>query len=640
MDLIASYLVRILNIFFHIMPISFDLWIARRLGAVAYALSGKRKRIAYANLKAAFCREKTPRELKKITWNTYINMAQTFVEILAMTKMDAAYIDKYVILHDKDRIDRAAENPKGMMFVSAHLDNWELSTVVSFFIDHPLYLLARDQKMKRLNELLNRLREVKGNFVIRKGTDIKNIFKVLHQGKSVGILADQNAGVNGKLLNFFGRDASCPIGPYRIAQKSGAWILPSFMERVKGPYHELYIEPHMIVEKDEDITQYMKEYNRLLEKHIRKSPDQWMWMHKKWKITPVKYVVVLDDGKKGHLKQSLAVVDQMKRYRESEDKRSEDLKVEVVRVEFKDKKAKTMFNIRSPFFGARCQGCLKCMKRALTADSYMELTQKYADIIVGCGSNVSGVNRLLKIENNARNLAILDPGVLLRNKFDVVVMPKHDFDKTRGKKDENIVVTDLAPNTIETFPKINSDERKCIGLLFGGDNPHFCFTGKLAGKVVKGVKNVCEEEGALSYVTTSRRTPKVAEEKLAEELENDSHCIEFISGKNDTDEYTVEKILKRSYVVIVSGESISMVSEAVSSGRKVLVFMPEKRVEKVTKYEKFLKNLSDKGYIKLIEPDNVAQEIKRVISEAEESFDKTQIEEDKKRVREKMYKLF
>ncbi|MGB3082368.1 MAG: lysophospholipid acyltransferase family protein, partial [Candidatus Omnitrophota bacterium] len=311
-------MVRVVNVLFHLMPIRLNLWLARRLGVLAYYLSGRRKQIAYANLKAAFSKEKTPYEIKHIAKNVYVQAAQTFAELLSLTKVNTQYLEKYIKFRHRDRLEKASKNSKGLIFISAHFGSWELMIATSITIGHPLHILARDQKMKRLNELLHRIRESKGNTVIRKGMDIKNIFQVLRRGDSIGILGDQNAGPTGTLLDFFGRPASTAIGPYRFAQKTGAWVLPAFMHRVKGPYHEVVLEEPMIIGKNEDITPYAQAYNRLLEKHVREDPDQWFWMHKKWKMTPVKKIMVLDDDKKGHLKQSLAVVKQIKRYREKE----------------------------------------------------------------------------------------------------------------------------------------------------------------------------------------------------------------------------------------------------------------------------------------------------------------------------------
>ncbi|MBD3425766.1 MAG: hypothetical protein GF409_00885 [Candidatus Omnitrophica bacterium] len=638
LDLIAACLVRALNRIFHFLPIGFSLWLGRRLGEIVYLLSGKRNRIAYSNLKAAFAEEKSPRQLKRITKGVYRNMAQTFAEILCLTKVDRDYVERYVEVTNFERVQNASENPGGMILLSAHFGNWELSTMVSIMKGFKLHLLARDQKMKRLNELLNLLRESKGNAVIRKGTDVKKIFRVLHKGGGVGILGDQNAGANGQLLDFFGRPASTAVGPFRIAQKSGACILPAFIHRRKGPYHEEVLEPVMRIGKDEDIIPYMREYNRLLEKHVREYPEQWLWMHKRWKVTPFKKVLVLDDGKKGHLKQSMSVVREIERYRRDEGYRKEHLEVDIVPVRFKSRKAKALLNLLVPFLSTFCQMHLKVLAACLTDESYRAVTDRYADVLVSCGSALYAVNKALKLENFARNVTVLDPGRLNRGAFDLVVIPRHD---ARGEKPqrENVAVTDLAPNLIdpENIERFREPHKgRTIGVLLGGENSYFTFDERFSRELSGRIKAACEQLDAHLLVTTSRRTPEASEKVFQNELGSFERTIKYVPGRRDRDEHTVEKILSSSDLVVVSGESISMVSEAVSSGRPVMVFMPPKRSGGMTKYERFAEELRERGYVVVVKPADIPAEANDMISGAYRPVKPR----DAKVIYDKLYRLF
>jgi len=645
LDLIASILVRALNIFFHIMPISFNLWLGRQIGTLVYLLSGSRRMITYSNLKAAFHNEKEPKEILKITKNSYRNLAQTFIEILSMTKVNKEYIKKYVSLDHQDRLDTAGNNPKGMLLISAHFGNWELSTATSVALGHVLQLLARDQKMERLNELLNKLRERMGNQVIRKGADIKNIFRVLRKGGNVGILGDQNAGAAGELLPFFGRPASTAVGPYRFAQASGACLLPAFIHRVKGPFHRIVIEEPMFIGKKDDLRPFAEKYNSLLEKQIRLFPDQWLWMHKKWKMTPIKTVMILDDGKKGHLKQSIAVYNQLKRYRIDDGLSEDHTKIEIVSIRFKNKIAKFLFNSLTPLFNSFCQGTLTYLKWALERESFDKASRMFADIIISCGSTLAGVNKMITIENNAKNLTIFDPGALNRNSFNLIIIPRHDLHKAKvmeGK--DNCIVTEMAPNLVPILEKEIIYDAKAmmegrnprIGVLVGGDNKHFTFGSTLMERLVDALNLLCGRIDGHLYITTSRRTGKKVELILEEAFLNDEKCVKFVSGKIDKDEKTVEKILSDSDIVIVSGESISMVSEAVSSGKPVLVFMPDKRKRGLTKYERFVNGLQDRGFIKVVSVDRIPEEAVLVLS----GKVTIKIADDDERIYKEMYKLY
>lgn len=636
LDLIASIIVRGLNAFFHVMPMGFNLWLGRRVGTFVCFLSGKRKHVTYANMKAAFSKEKSPREIKRLTKNAYRNMTQVFMEIVSLTKVDGKYLEKYIEVSNEKHLEKTIGNPGGMILLSAHFGNWELAIVAGVDRGYELHILARDQKMKRLNELFNLLRESKGSTVIRKGTDIKQIFRVLRDGKGLGILADQNAGANGMLVPFFGRPASSAAGPYRFAQKTGAIIIPAFIHRKKGPYQNIIVEEPMMIGKDDDLIPFMLKYNRLLEKHIRMDPDHWLWMHKRWKVTPLKKILVLDDGKKGHLNQSLAIVEQIKKYRIEEGHKEEDMEVEIAEIRFKSKMHRTILNLMSPLITSNCQGRLGLLEFALDEECFQDITKKYADVIISCGSAMVGVNKVLKMENFARNLTILDPGFFNRRSFNVIVAPCHDI--ARSKQD-NIVITELAPNLIE--PQVPSLESRVpeisIGLLFGGENKYFSFGKELTRSVAESLESIIEKKDGCFYVTTSRRTSPESEKILFDRLSGNKRCRKFIIGRGDTDKNTVKEILKQSKVILVSGESISMVSEAISSGKKVLVFMPDKKTEKGTKYEKFVQDLQSKGYIKIVSPGkDMSDDVIRSLEDESETI----VPDDNNKIYEKLYKLF
>lgn len=642
LDLVASILVRSLNRVFHILPIRVILWIGARLGILAYFFNPKRARLTYANLKAAFGADKNIVEIKKLAKDVYKNAGMTFAEILSMTKFDKKYIEKYVHVENFERIVKAANNPNGMILISAHFGNWELSTATSVVKGFPLYLLARDQKMTRLNELLNLLRESRGNTVIRKGFDIKNIFRTLRKGKSVGIVADQNAGHSGVLIDFFGRPASMAPGPYRIAQKSGSSILPAFIHRVNGPYHNILIEEEFTIDENDDIRPYMEKYSSILEREIRKYPAQWFWMHKKWKVTPVKTVMVLDDAKRGHLNQSLAVLKAIKDFRLKEGFTEEETKIEVVGIDFKNRFSKFLLLLFYPFIAYPWNLHLKILNLVLTRESYQKAVNSYADVIVSTGSALFAVNRILKIENNARNVTVLDPGRGKRGWFDLVVLPENDLKRRVPEKEaEKIVITALSPNLIDaerlnTIKLEESIREDLAGVLIGGENKFFTFSDAVVNSLIKALGDINASRGLRAFITTSRRTSDKTEKRLKAELGSGNICYRFISGRDDKDIYTVHKILALSKIVIVSGESISMVSEAVASSKPVIIFMPEKKTARFTKYEKFIKGLEDKGYAVIADIDDLALTALDIIGKGK-TFSRI---DDHKRIMEKAYKLF
>ncbi len=634
LDYICACLVTALGLIFYLLPMKFTLWLARRCSIIVYFLNRPRRIIAYANLRAAFSGNKSPAELKKLTRKVYQGLTQVFFEIISLTKVDKKYIDKHVEIVGGENFYKIEGHPDGVIFLTAHFGNWELSGVVSALIGLPLIVLAREQNMKRLDNLLNRLRRSKGLTVVTKGITIKYIVKALHEGKIIGMLGDQNAGKTGEQIEFFGRPAATAPGTVRIAAKTGALILPAFMARVKGPYHRLMVGEPIRIKKGEDIKPYLEKYNKLLEKYVTMYPDQWLWLHKRWKASSLKKVVVLNDGKAGHLNQSLAVCRELKRYRKKDDYREEDTRVEVVDIRFKNETTKALLKFCSIFSGKRCQGCMRCLKFCLTESCYNELMGKYADIVISCGSGTAAVNRFFSVENNAKSAAIMNPSIPGFDKFDMVVLPRHD--RIIGRARDHVIRTEIVPNLIDE-ERMNSAAGKIsdlarlknpqrIGVLLGGDNSDFTLTPEITEKVLNGVINASEIADADILFTTSRRTPAQAEKAVKERLLSEKRCGFLVIANEKNIPRAVDGILGLCDAVVVSGESASMVSEAVQSGKSVIVFRLNSRKKnpsriqnfkkkffkipaKAGKFERMLNGLEKKGYITIVEPDEISKAI-------------------------------
>lgn len=620
-DLIAYFAVRVLNFVFGFIPVGILLWIGRRLGVVAFAFNKKRRLIAYANLKAAFAREKQPEELRAITKRVYQNMVQTFVEVLNLTKVNRKYVDRYVEVVNMERIRNASVSGRGTILLTAHFGDWELSSLVSSVEGFPIHVLVREQKMKRLNELLNRLRESNGCKVIRKGMDVKNLIRELRDSKHiVGILADQDAGRNGMFVDFFGRPTSSHSGTMEIAMRTDSVVLPNFIVRTGGARHKLYLEEYIDfrnIKSADPVRDALQAYMSLLERYVRQYPDQWLWLHKRWKSTPVRTIVVLSDGKAGHMNQSLAIARQIQKVRITQGFKAEDTKVVVIDVRFKSGVTRTLLSAGARFASWRCHGRMGLMKACLVKESYDTLMKTYADFIVSCGSSMAGVNVFMSKENNAKNIAIMNPGMAGFGQFSLAVIPRHDKPPARN----NIVTTTLAPSLIDRDSlrdqgarlkqQIKIEKNVVVGALIGGDNPEFKMTKEAASKVILGLSEFCKMHDADLLLTTSRRTPKDVEALFKDKLSNNKFCKFLVIANERNFEGAVAGILGLCSIVTVSGESVSMVSESIHSGKKVVVFDLEKKKPGLTKYDRVLAGLEREGYVSRAEPPDLGAKLEK-----------------------------
>ncbi len=623
-DYIAYIIVRSLNIVFSVVPISISLWLGRRIGSLAFFFNKKRRVIAYANLKAAFAKEKSPDELKKITKKVYQTLVQTFMEVLNLTKIDRKYYDEYIEIPHIERLQNAAKSGRGTILLTAHFGDWEMSSLVSSVIGFPIMVLAREQKMKRLNELLNRLRESNGCKVIRKGMQTKNILKGLRANNIVGILSDQDAGKNGMFVDFFGRPTSCHTGPFEIAKHTGSLILPNFIVRTGGPHHKICLEEYIDFKEtksDDDIRENLQNFTKLLESYIRKYPDQWLWLHKRWKSTPVRAVLVLNDGKAGHLNQALAVARQLQKARVLQGYREEDTKIEVVEVKFKSNLSRIALAACASFATWRCQGCMRCMKACLKEASYKALMKTYSDFVISCGSGLASVNIFMSKENNARNVVVMKPAPYLGlSKFDLAVIPKHD----NPPESKNVVKTLMAPNLMDA-DKLKADGEKlskrigppskdAVGLFIGGDNPEFLLTKEIVSACIDNILKFCEEHDVDLLVTTSRRTSCAIAKILKDRLAHNPKCrLLLIANENNFNE-VVGGILSLSRINVVSEESVSMISEAINASKGVVAFELDKKKDVLTKHERMLKNLEESGHLTISKAENLADALNKLWS--------------------------
>jgi len=625
LDYAASILIKFASLLFRLIPISAALWLGRRIGDVAFIVNKKRRLVAYANLKAAFSAEKSPAELRKITRGAYRNLLETVMEIMNLTKVSKGYMDRYVDVVNLSRIKDAGKSDRGTILLTGHFGDWELSNLTSPMHGFPITVLAREQKMKRVNELLNRLRESKGCKVVRKGMSTKNILKELYARNMVGILSDQDAGRKGMFVELFGRQTSCHSGPFEIAKRTGSLILPNFIVRTRGPYHKLHLEEYIDFRKSsggDDVKENLQKFMKMLESYVRKYPEQWLWMHKRWKSTPTRTVLVLNDQKAGHLNQSLAVAQDIRKARITQGYSPEDTKILIIDIKYKNAFSRAGLSVCAAFAGWRCHGCMRCLRACLAKKCYDGLMSTYAEFVVSCGSSLEAVNVFMAKELNAKNIIVMKPSRHIGlKKFSLAVIPRHDSPPRR----KNVLRTALAPNLIDREKlkadgqtlkgKISLGSGQTIGLLIGGDNEEFLLSKKCVDKVIDGLLGPLGKGGADFLVTTSRRTGRAAEQALKSRLGPDPRCkLLVIANENNFDE-AVGGILDLANIVVVSGESISMVSEAVSSGKRVIVFEPDKKRPGITKYEWAMKALEGDGYIVMTKPENLGRAIDDALSD-------------------------
>ncbi len=593
------------------MPFGFMMGMAKGIGWLGYYLMPKRRNIAYLNLKAAFAGRYTSFERKAIVKKLFVNLGMNFMELLLLPRYDNAWYEKNVIWKNFDLIAEVLKRGKGLIFLTAHFGNWEISSVSACRAGYPMFVIGRIQKPKFLFELIVKHRESAGCRHLTKGMALREMIRGLEANEILGVLGDQG-GRKGIKRKFFGRNVFIAEGSFRMSQTTGAVIIPAFIRRENGK-HILVIEKPILGDKvpvtDEMRLKAIDDYVRILESYITKYPDQWMWVNRRWKHTRDWRIMILDDGKLGHLRQMQAAAQIIRR-------NSEAAETKTVKVEFRGRTRRFLINLMTLLFRGRFFSPLALLRFALTEQSYKELDSTYADIIICAGAASRAAALLAGRENQARTISMMDPVPFGTGAFDLCLVPEHD----RPAEGENVFLTRGALNLISPeYLKEQADALRKdtvlpkglkIGLLFGGDSKTHIFSESQARSVVRAIKDFAQAEKAGVCFTTSRRTPPKIDELMHAEFDSFKNACFKVFARENNPAYAVGGILGVCDVLIVSGESISMVSEAAASGKYTIVFRPEKRDPgRRLKHELFLENLAAGRHIRLTTADDIAGEL-------------------------------
>jgi Kdo2-lipid IVA lauroyltransferase/acyltransferase len=201
-------------------------------------------------------------------------------------------IERIVVVDGFENFDAARRRGKGVLFLTGHMSAWELAPFAHALYGYPLHFLVRPIANRRVDALINRYRCLSGNQPIEKNRSARAILKVLAEGGTVGILSDQNTALEeGVFVDFFGIPASTTSGLARIALRTDAAVVPGFLswDSVRRTYRlgfKSAVELVRTGDEEADVRECTARFTHEIEDYVRAHPDQWLWVHKRWKTRP------------------------------------------------------------------------------------------------------------------------------------------------------------------------------------------------------------------------------------------------------------------------------------------------------------------------------------------------------------------
>jgi Kdo2-lipid IVA lauroyltransferase/acyltransferase len=261
------------------------------IGACIFALLPSLRRTAMFNLKLAFP-EWTDEHRRKVVREMVRQLGWMSAEFAQFPKLRRENIERVVALDGLEDYLAASRRGKGVLFLTGHIGAWELAPFAQAVYGNPLHFLARAIENPYADALVNRYRTLSGNSPIEKNESARAMLKVLRGGGTVGILADQNTMPEESVfVDFFGISAATTSGIARIAARTGAAVVPGYIcwEAAEGKYH-LRLGPEIELERsgdeERDVMENTSRFNKAIENIIRRYPEQWVWVHKRWHTRP------------------------------------------------------------------------------------------------------------------------------------------------------------------------------------------------------------------------------------------------------------------------------------------------------------------------------------------------------------------
>jgi KDO2-lipid IV(A) lauroyltransferase len=260
-------------------------------GVLVYLLHRRLRRVGMRNLQLAFP-EKTKREHKKILRMLFTGLGRQLAEFCKFPHYTKENVSRVIIYEGIENFEAAQERGKGIIFLTAHLGGWELSSFMHSLHGHTMHIVARSLDNPYVDRLVTRYRTLHGNSIFDKDDYARGLLAALRNGETIGILMDTNmTPPQGVFVDFFGVPACTASGLARVALKTDAAVLPGFAIWDSGiGKYRLHMAPALELirssDNEADVVANTAMFNRVLEDYIRKYPEQWLWVHRRWKTRP------------------------------------------------------------------------------------------------------------------------------------------------------------------------------------------------------------------------------------------------------------------------------------------------------------------------------------------------------------------
>ncbi|HPN72609.1 MAG TPA: lysophospholipid acyltransferase family protein [Candidatus Omnitrophota bacterium] len=271
-------------------PLGVLLFISDHAGRLAFRFLKKYRQTAIDNLDMVFPERK--KENAATAEKVFVNFIKNGAEWVKLLSMGPDEVRRMIPeVRGRENLDEVLSGGKGALVMGFHFGNWELLGIGLRVLGYPGSLVARRIYFDRYDSIITGMRARFDAKVIYRDESPKKMLMELRKGNVLGIVPDQDVdSIDGVFVDFFGRPAYTPTAPVKLASAAGTAIVPVFVIRGEDNRHTMVIEkpirlPERLKDKEE-IRSFTQQWSDVLESYVRRYPDQWVWVHKRWKTVP------------------------------------------------------------------------------------------------------------------------------------------------------------------------------------------------------------------------------------------------------------------------------------------------------------------------------------------------------------------